>query len=729
MRSTIALVFFVGVLLAAPFSKAEGAERPNIIFFLTDDQRHDFLGCSGHPIIKTPVIDKLAERGTRFENAFVTTSICATSRATLFTGLYERTHGYNFGKPAVSKKHMDDGYPVQLRKAGYRTGFVGKFGVAVQKGAQAEMFDYYKPHNRNPYFHKQPDGSLRHETEVAGDRAVEFLRGTKADGKPFCLSVSFNASHAEDSDKKDHFPYPKAVAHLYEGMKMPPPRHADPKVFESQPEFLRKSMNRDRYFWRWDTEEKYQHNMRNYLRMISGIDGVIGRVQKELETLGLADNTIIIYMADNGYYAASRGFAGKWSHYEESQRVPLIIMDPRVKEKARGIVSLETVLNVDIAPTMLAYAGVERPKGHQGLGLNHIVDGVEVGGWRMDFFCEHQMNHKSIPKWEGVRGVRYKYARYTGQEPVFEFLHDLRTDPNEFTNLAGDPKHAKTLEEMRKRCDELRDEYSGVAAKQPTVGELIEKAKSEAREDELDKAAKTLGVAIRQEPSVMLYEYRAQLFRNSGNHKRAIADYTAAMEIVDNEAKLAELRQDRGIERFYQGEMKGAVEDFDAYLEANPQRVPQHWQRGLAHYYAGMFKEGREQFEVHQTYNTNDVENAAWHFLCVARLEGIEKAREKFIPIEGDSRVPMAEVHQLFAGKIKPEAVLKAAEDARGEGVLKRNHMCYAHLYLGLYFEAVGEKEKSLEHIKKSAVDFKMEHYMGKTAQVHWKLRKPKGKK
>ena len=722
----ILLTLVAGLLITCPIA---AAERPNIIFFLTDDQRHDFLGCTGHPILQTPVIDKLAADGVLFDNAFVTTSICAASRATLFTGLYERTHGYTFGKPAVSKKHMDDGYPVQLRKAGYRTGFIGKFGVGVQKNAKEEMFDYFKPIGRNPYHKKQPDGSTRHETELAGDRAVEFLKEAKELGKPFCLSVSFNASHAEDSDKKDHFPYPKAVGHLYEGQKMPPPRHADPKVFDSQPEFLRKSMNRDRYFWRWDTPEKYQHNMRNYLRMISGIDGVIGRVQKGLAELGLADNTIIIYMADNGYYAASRGFAGKWSHYEESLRVPLIIMDPRAKKEHRGKVRKEMALNVDIAPTILSYAGVKVPEGHQGSDLGQLVAGADVDDWRDDFFCEHLMVHKSIPMWEGVRGGRFVYARYVQQEPPFEFLHDLELDPDQFKNLAGDQAFAAVLGEMRKRCDELRDGYAKNANKPPTVGELINKANKQVAEGKLAAAAETMGVAIRQKPDILLHRSRAQILSRLGDHKRAAADYTAAIKLAKNADTLAELHQARGVERFFDGDVKGSVADFDGFLEKYPQRAPYHWQRGLSLYYTGEFQKGREQFEIHQDVNSHDVENAAWHFVCVARIEGVDKAREHFIPIKGDTRVPMAEVHQLFAGKTEPEAVLKAAEDTPASEVGKRNHLCYAHLYLGLYFEALGEKEKSLSHMKKAAVDYKMDHYMGKTAQVHWKLRKPNKKK
>jgi lipoprotein NlpI len=178
---------------------------------------------------------------------------------------------------------------------------------------------------------------------------------------------------------------------------------------------------------------------------------------------------------------------------------------------------------------------------------------------------------------------------------------------------------------------------------------------------------------------------------------------------------------ERGVQMFFDANPKGSVEAFDVLLKLEPSVKPQLWQRGLSLYYAADFKAGREQFETHQTYNTNDVENAAWHFLCVAKADSVEAARKVLIPIEGDARVPMKQVHDLFAGKAKPEDVLKAAES--GEGNELRNHRCYAHLYLGLYFEAIGEQAKSKEHVVKAARDYKMDHYMGKVAQVHMKLR------
>lgn len=177
----------------------------------------------------------------------------------------------------------------------------------------------------------------------------------------------------------------------------------------------------------------------------------------------------------------------------------------------------------------------------------------------------------------------------------------------------------------------------------------------------------------------------------------------------------------QGVQAFYDARPHDAVAAFDRLITLVPEVRPQLWQRGLALYYTGDFKAGREQFEEHQTVNTADVENAAWHFICVARAESVEAARKALIPIEGDPRVPMKEVHDLFAGKTDAAAVLKAAET--GEGEKLRNHRCYAHLYLGLYYEALGDDAKAREHMVKAARDYSMEHYMGTCAQVHVKLR------
>ncbi|MEZ6113446.1 MAG: sulfatase [Pirellulaceae bacterium] len=454
------LVVVCGMTLAELASADEAAARPNILFFLSDDQRASFMGCAGHEILKTPTMDALAAGGVRFENTFVTTSICAASRATIFTGLYERTHRYTFGTPPIADELVAISYPVKLREAGYRTGFVGKFGVNVGKGLTQIMFDDFKPLNRSPYFKKQADGTIRYVEEIAGDHAIEFLKATKP-GQPFCLQVSFNAPHAEDGDKENHFPWPPAVDGMYEDVQIPEPELSDPKIFESQPDFLKQSLNRERWFWRWDTPEKYQKNVRAYYRMISGIDNIMNRVLGELDRLGLADNTIVIFSGDNGYYKAARGFAGKWSHYEESLRVPLIIFDPRAPQQQRGKVVSAMTLNVDIPATILAYAGVQLPAAYQGESLRPWMQGQTPAEWRSDTFVEHLFNHPKIPKWEGVRDQRFVYARYFEQQPPYEFLHDLEADPQQLQNFVADERYVDVLAALRKRCDELRDHFAG----------------------------------------------------------------------------------------------------------------------------------------------------------------------------------------------------------------------------------------------------------------------------
>jgi lipoprotein NlpI len=185
--------------------------------------------------------------------------------------------------------------------------------------------------------------------------------------------------------------------------------------------------------------------------------------------------------------------------------------------------------------------------------------------------------------------------------------------------------------------------------------------------------------------------------------------------------------QRRGESRFFEAKIKESIEDFDAFIALYPEQDPYHWQRGLSYYYAEEYQKGKEQFERHQNVNSQDVENAAWHFLCVVRAPGgdVEAARKAFIPIEQDGRVPMKEVHDLFGGRGSEEAVLAAAapDDDGSLSERERNHLCYAHLYLGLYYEAIGDQAKSDDHLRLAAFEYSMDHYMGRTAQVHAALR------
>jgi choline-sulfatase len=429
--------------------------RPNILFLFADDQRFDTLGCAGHPIVRTPTVDRLAAEGVRFRNAFVTTPVCWVSRAVVLTGQWARTHAQRDAIPAVRSDALGTMFPVELRKAGYRTGHFGKWHMVQPAGFKPEdQYDEFVAIGRNPYFKSMPDGTRRHETDLICDRGVDFIRSQPKD-RPFCLNLWFNAAHAEDNDRRPgigHYPWPPSVDGMYEDVPIPAPRLGAADIYEAHPQFLKDSINRERFFWGYDTPEKYATNLRAYYRMISGIDHAVARVLAALREAGLADNTIVVYTADNGYYLGDRGFQGKWSHFEESLRVPMVIYDPRLPGELRGRVLDEMVLNVDLPATFLDWAGLLPPPSYEGRSLAPLLEGKPAGDWRTHFFCEH-LDLAPTLTWEGIRGRRYVYARYFDQRPVFEFLHDLKADPDELVNLAADPAHADTLKAMRALCD------------------------------------------------------------------------------------------------------------------------------------------------------------------------------------------------------------------------------------------------------------------------------------
>ncbi|MEM7383988.1 MAG: tetratricopeptide repeat protein [Verrucomicrobiota bacterium] len=212
---------------------------------------------------------------------------------------------------------------------------------------------------------------------------------------------------------------------------------------------------------------------------------------------------------------------------------------------------------------------------------------------------------------------------------------------------------------------------------------------------------------------------RAETRSSTRDYRGALADYN---EHIKRNPKDSEALHERGVVRFMLGDFEGSVSDFDAYLKKHSRRAPHHWQRGLSLYCAGRYAEGRKQFEDHQKVNSNDVENAVWHYICVAREKNLAEAKKKLIPIKGDTRVPMAEIHRLFAGKGTKEDVLAAADkDATGEAL--RSQRCYAHLYLALYEEAAGNEKVAATHYAKAGKEFFVPHYMGETARVLYEAR------
>ena len=468
-------------------------ERPNILFLLTDNQHWTSMGAAGNDIISTPHMDDLAARGVMFENSFVTTPICGASRASFLTGLYRRSHQFDFRTPPFRAALGPMTYPALLKASGYRTGFIGKFGIESDGymnvedeeavlGAMFDHFDDFEHWGPDYYFERQPDGGLRHLTDVTGDKILDFLRQwhDRDGARPFCLSVSFNAPHCQD-DHPQQYIWPSSVDHLYHDAVIPVPPTADPAFIETQPDFIKQSENRERWLRRFGTPELFQENMKGYYRMVSGIDVVLGRVLDELDALGAADSTVIIFTSDNGMFFGERGLSDCWLLYEDSIRVPLVVMDPRFDESRRGARADELVLNIDISPTILEVAGIAVPEAVQGRSLLPLLAGTS-GGWRQDFYCEHLFEHPLIPKSEGVRTTRWKYIKYvelpaSDEEQQregnavkggigrrirggnrYEELYDLESDPLEADNVIDDPRCQDTLDRLVQRFEELRDE-------------------------------------------------------------------------------------------------------------------------------------------------------------------------------------------------------------------------------------------------------------------------------
>jgi len=436
--------------------------KPNIIFILTDDQRFDALGYAGNKYAHTPEMDKLARQGSYFKKALVTTPICAASRASILSGMQERSHRYTFQTGNIKKEYMENTYPKVLKNAGYYTGFYGKFGIKYDQNQQ--MFNEYEDYDRNGkytdkrgYFFKTLGKDTVHLTRYTGQKGIDFIEKAPSD-KPFCLSLSFSAPHAHDNAPDQYF-YDEQTAHLLENVSIAPPILGDDKYFNAQPEGVKAGFSRLRWTWRFDNPAKYQRMVKGYFRMIAGIDLEIAKIRAELKKKGLDKNTVIIVMGDNGYFLGERQLADKWMMYDNSVRVPLIIYDPRTpKHQDVG----EMALNIDIPATILDMAGLNQPKNYHGKSLLPIVSGKRKTINRDTVLIEHLWEFVSIPPSEGVRTNDWKYFRYVNDKS-WEELYDLKNDPQEINNLVKNNKYSKVLNKLRQetaaQIQKVQDPY------------------------------------------------------------------------------------------------------------------------------------------------------------------------------------------------------------------------------------------------------------------------------
>ncbi len=436
------------LFLVSQFSMA--AKPLNVVILFADDWRYDVLGILDHPVVKTPHIDQLAREGMLFTQNRVTTSICGVSRASLYTGQWMSRNGcvgFNMFTTPWSET-----YPGLLRANGYHLGHVGKWHNGP---IPEENFDFCRSYHVR-HWHPQERGQQIHVTTRNENDALEFLRTRPAD-KPFVITVCFFAPHAEDSHPLQFLPQTEHMHH-YDGIDIPVPPNATEASWKRLPPFFNEgNEGRNRWRWRFDTPEKYQAMMKNYYRLITGVDAACGKIIEELEKQGVKDETLIIFTTDNGFYHGERGLADKWYPHEESIRVPLVIRDPRMPETRRGTRNDDFTLNVDLAPTILAAAGINAPGRMQGRDIAPLYLEEEQPAWRDEFFYEHPMIRANdfIPPSQALVRKDWKYFYWPAHH--YEQLFDLTSDPHEENDLARDPRHATKLAEMRARFGELRD--------------------------------------------------------------------------------------------------------------------------------------------------------------------------------------------------------------------------------------------------------------------------------
>ena len=480
-------------------------DRPNIVMILADDMRWDYLAISNpNAIVKTPHLNELARQGTRFENAFVTSSICTPSRTSILTGQYERKHGVTFGSnSALTEKAFAQTYPMLLKNAGYFTGYVGKnhtpVGVSDQgwgynSGVMEQSFDYWMAGHRHLTFYPKKKHTIfqnaksDNQIDIIQEYVDAFLNPLeikettqafltkRPKDKPFCLMVNFNVPHSSSTNSmqmlaSDPLLYRTGYRDQTEEILAPTNYVAFNDIETPK---IPKQVYNGQYLKSYDwvkTKESLKENQIRTCATVTGLDQVVGSIVYQLKAQKILENTIIIFTSDHGLFHGEEGLGGKTLLYDVAIKVPMIVYAPGL---SNGAVMEELALNIDIAPTILDFAEVEIPDQIQGKSLKSLMEGHE-DTWRIDFFCENMFMGQNYPRMEAVRSKRWKYIRYFDksldrhhlislvspllkEEPIYEELYDLSMDPNEELNLASRNDKKAIEEHYRARCSELLKE-------------------------------------------------------------------------------------------------------------------------------------------------------------------------------------------------------------------------------------------------------------------------------
>jgi N-acetylglucosamine-6-sulfatase len=471
MRFALPLLLLFSLTVSLPSASAAdldlpkipGAKPRNVIFILVDDHRYDAMGFLGHPFLKTPNLDAMAKGGAYVKNAFVTTSLCSPSRASVLTGQYMHNHH------VVDNNDTDMSgmvfFPQYLQKAGYQTAFVGKWHMGGSSDAPRPGFDRWVSFRGQGVYYPAKNGRTMlnvdgervpqkgYITDELTDYALDWLDGLEED-KPFFLYLSHKAVHAGFEPAERH-------RNLYSDVEIPTPKTQanTEENYRGKPMWVKNQRNS----WHgvdfpYHSDLDVKEYFRDYCRALAGVDDSVGRVMKWLEDNGQKDETLVIYMGDNGFLFGEHGLIDKRNAYEESMRVPMLAHCPEIIKPGSTVEGV--VANIDIAPTVLAAAGLAPAKQFDGRSFLGLLSGeTKLADWRDYLLYEYywEYNYPHTPTMFALRGNRYKFIEYWGIWDTDE-LYDLQEDPHETNNLIRSPEHQKVVREMRQALyDQLRE--------------------------------------------------------------------------------------------------------------------------------------------------------------------------------------------------------------------------------------------------------------------------------
>jgi arylsulfatase A-like enzyme len=436
-------------------ANADVQTRPNIVFILVDDIRYDAFSCMGHPIAKTPNIDRIANEGALFKNFFVNIPLCSPSRGSFLTGEYPHRHGITNNNDHSALSHKLVTFPRLLHDGGYESALIGKWHMGSDDTPRPGFDRWVSFKGQGTYTNctLNFDGE-RHKvpgyiTDILNSNAVEFIN--RPHTKPFVLYLAHKAVHGP-------FTPPERYKHLYDDVKLPFPvsihddNHDKPVLLKTNPAQPNKKKGPGSPNW-----EGPQSAAKDQLRCLAAVDDGVRDILNALEKNGQIDNTIIVFTSDNGFFWGEHGLGDKRWAYEESIRDPLFIRYPKLIRA--GTKYDQMVLNIDIAPTFLQLGGVPTPKEVQGESLLPLFKNKSAS-WRTAALFEYFVDppYTRFPAWKAARTEDWIYVRYQGEKGMDE-LFNLKKDPLQMHNLATDPKAAKDLKKMERELDALLKRY------------------------------------------------------------------------------------------------------------------------------------------------------------------------------------------------------------------------------------------------------------------------------